>query len=256
MSTPKISIITPSFNQANYIEETIKSVLSQDYPNLEYLIMDGGSTDGSVDIIKRYATKYPKIIKWQSKADKGQADALNKGLNQASGDIIAYINTDDYYLNHTFKTVADYFNSHPNALWLVGNCRVSKLSLSWTFFLKHLWPIALHPFFLQVFNTVNQPAVFLTKELIDKVGNFDDSLNYVFDYDYWLRCLRISLPGRLYGPLAVFRIHQQSKGNTGFTKQFQEDYHVIKRYTNNPLTLSLHRLGSWLTTFFYRRLKY
>ena len=107
----KFSIITPSFNQAEFLEQTIKSVVSQKV-NLEYFIQDGGSTDGSVDIIKKYAEKY-SFISWQSKKDKGQTDALNQGLKKCTGDIIAYLNSDDYYLPDALEKVEKYFESHP-----------------------------------------------------------------------------------------------------------------------------------------------
>ena len=250
----KFSIITPSYNQAEFLEETIKSVISQKV-DLEYFIQDGGSTDGSIDIIKRYAEKYP-FIKWVSKKDKGQTDAINDGLKKCTGDVIGYINSDDYYLPDALKKVGKYFETHPEKLWLVGDCQVSDPKLSWTFSLKHLWPVELSPWFLQVFNTVNQPSVFLKKDLVAKVGQFDERLNYAFDYDYWLRCQKVSgTPGRLHTPISVFRIQPNSKGNTGYKKQFAEDYHVIRRFTNSPLTLILHKLGGLLTNLGYQRLK-
>lgn len=250
----KFSIITPSYNQAEFLEETIKSVVSQKV-DLEYYIQDGGSTDGSVDIIKRYAEKYP-YIKWQSKKDKGQTDAINGGLKKCTGDILAYINSDDHYLPNALKKVEKYFETHPEKIWLVGDCQVSDPRLSWTFTLKHLWPIELSAWFLQVFNTVNQPSVFLKKDLVKKVGQFDERLNYAFDYDYWLRCQKVSgTPGRLHTPLSVFRIQPNSKGNTSYQKQFTEDYQVIQKFTNNPVTLVLHQLGKSLTERGYRSLK-
>lgn len=250
----KFSIITPSFNQAEFLEETIKSVVSQKV-DLEYFIFDGGSTDGSVDIIKKYAKKYP-FISWQSKKDKGQTDAINQGLNKCTGDIIAYLNSDDYYLPNALKKVEEYFMDHPKKSWLVGDCRVSDSKLSWTFSLKHLWPVELFSWFLQVFNTINQPSVFIKNDLVTKVGEFDEKLNYAFDYDYWLRCQKMSgTPGRLHTPLSVFRIQSNSKSNTGYRKQFAEDYKVIKKFTNNPVTLVLHWLGKSLTELGYRSLK-
>lgn len=250
----KFSIITPSYNQAEFLEQTIKSVVSQKV-DLEYFIQDGGSTDGSVDIIKKYANKY-SFITWQSKKDKGQTDALNQCLSKCTGDIIGYINSDDYYLLDALKNVEKYFINHPEKLWLVGDCRVSDPKFSWTFSLKHLWPIELSPSYLQVFNTINQPSVFLKKDLVAKVGEFDEKLNYAFDYDYWLRCQKMSgTPGRLHTPLSVFRIQPNSKGNTGYQKQFAEDYKVIKKFTNNPVTLVLHQLGKSLTELGYRSLK-
>src|SRR5215468_6601031 len=107
---PKISIITPSFNQAQFIEETIISVLNQDYKEVEYILIDGGSTDDSVRIIKKYSDR---LTFWVSEPDRGQAHALNKGLSHASGDLIAYLNSDDLYLPGAFTKVVNYFNEHP-----------------------------------------------------------------------------------------------------------------------------------------------
>jgi glycosyltransferase involved in cell wall biosynthesis len=250
----KFSIITPSFNQADFLEQTIRSVVSQKV-DLEYFIQDGGSTDGSVDIIKNYSEKYPFIV-WQSKKDKGQTDALNQGLKKCTGDIVAYLNSDDYYLPDTLEKVEKYFISHPNKSWLVGDCQVSDPKLSWTFSLKHLWPIDICPWFLEVFNTINQPSVFLRRNLVDKIGELDEKLNFAFDYDYWLRCLSVAgTPGRLKETLSVFRIQPNSKGNTGYKKQFSEDFQVIKKYTHNPITLFLHKLGGLFTNTGYQRLK-
>ena len=250
----KFSIITPSFNQAEFLEQTIKSVVSQKV-NLEYFIQDGGSTDGSVDIIKKYAEKY-SFISWQSKKDKGQTDALNQGLKKCTRDIIAYLNSDDYYLPDALEKVEKYFESHQKKSWLVGDCQVSDPKLKWTFVLKHFWPISLSPWFLMVFNTINQPSVFLRKDLINKVGEFDEKLNFAFDYDYWLRCQKIAgTPGRIHTPLSVFRIQPNSKGNTSYKKQFDEDYIVIKKFSNNPATLILHKLGALFTNLGYQRLK-
>lgn len=252
----KLSIVTPSYNQAAFLEQTITSVVSQRGRfDLEYLIVDGGSTDHSIPIIKKYAKKYPKIIKWQSKKDKGQVDAINQGLKKATGDVIAYLNSDDYYSPGSLSRVAGYFANHPDCLWLVGDCGISQKSLEWTFFLKHLWPIDRHRAFLEIFNTINQPAVFLRKDLVDKVGLFGPQYRYAFDYDYWLRCLKYALPHRLHRKLAVFRVHHLSKGNTGYLDQFAEDLNITRKYTkNNEITL-LHFVLSKITIQVYKYLK-
>lgn len=242
---PTITVITPSYNQGNYIEETIKSVVSQGYQNLEYLIFDGGSTDQTISIVRKYAKKYPQI-KWVSQADAGQVDAINRGLKQAKGEIIAYLNSDDYYLPDTLHKVADSYQKS-RWLWLVGNCQVTGQNLAWSFKLKQLWPIERSRGFLGVFNTVNQPAVFLTKKLINKVGLFDQQYHYAFDYDYWLRSILLSLPYRLKTDLSVFRIHSESKGNTSYKKQFKEDMDICLTHTNNLVIQSLHWLA-WKTT--------
>ncbi len=254
-SRPLISIITPSFNQARFLEQTIRSVISQRKYLKEYLIFDGGSTDGSVEIIKKYAKKYPGIIKWQSKKDNGQVTAINQGLKKATGDIIAYLNSDDYYLPGAFAKVARYFRGHPTSLWLVGDCEVSQKNLAWTFAIKHLWPINRHPIFLQIFNTANQPAVFLRRSLGRKIGTFNQKYQYAFDYDYWLRCLKFALPGRLHQKLAFFRVHQLSKGNTGFETQFAEDELVARNHTRDRRIAILHFIISKISILIYNLLK-
>lgn len=255
MKRLKISIITPSYNQGKFIEQTILSVVNQKGSfELEYLIMDGGSTDNSVQIIKKYAQKYPQVY-WQSKPDRGQVDAINQGLKLATGNIVAYINSDDYYLPGTFKKVISYFDSNPEKKWIVGDCRITKKSLKWTFFLKHLSPIERSRFILECFNTINQPAVFLTKSLVKKVGNFNEDFQYAFDYEYWLRASKIALPGRIHNDLTVFRVHKQAKGSIDFEKQFSEDLVVAKSQHCHPLSLAIHHIAKSITTSLYRFVK-
>ncbi len=117
---PKISIITPSWNQGPFIERTIRSVLEQGYPNLEYIVMDGGSTDGTIDILRKYEGR----LTWVSDKDKGQADAINKGITRSTGDIIAYLNSDDIYETGALRKAADHFSAHPDDRWLTGQCRI------------------------------------------------------------------------------------------------------------------------------------
>jgi glycosyltransferase involved in cell wall biosynthesis len=251
----KISVITPSFNQGQYIKDTIQSVVSQDYPNWEFFINDAGSTDQSVGIIKTYARKYPRQIIWRSHPDRGQVAAINEGLAKASGDIIAYLNSDDYYLPGCFRQVADYFHRHPECLWLIGNCRVTDPKLGWTFFLKHLWPVDKFSWALPVFNTINQPAVFMRRSLVKQVGLFNSDYKYAFDYDYWLRCQKISLPHRLRSDLAVFRVHSGSLGSTGYQIQFSEDIRIVTSHFPGRIILYIHQLSSFFVTLVYRFIK-
>ena len=120
MSSMKISVITPSFNQGRFIEQTIKSVLNQRYPDLEYIVIDGGSTDNTLEILRKYSDK----IMWVSEKDKGQSSAINKGIRMATGDILAFLNSDDLYLPHTLKTVADFFKKNQKASWASGDYHI------------------------------------------------------------------------------------------------------------------------------------
>lgn len=257
----KFSIITPSYNQGQFIQETIDSVVNQvgDF-DIEYFVMDGGSTDNTVEILKAIEIKLknnPKIkFYWQSKKDAGQVDALNQALAKCTGDIVAYINSDDYYLPNAFATVAKHFFTHPKSLWLVGNCQVSDPKLAWTFWLKHIWPIHIFKWASLTLNTINQPSVFLTKSLVKKAGLFNPKYPYTFDHEYWLRCLNYGLPGRIFKYLSVFRIQPDSKGNTAYKKQLDEDYEIVSNYSNNnKLILLINRLGRKITELNYQQTK-
>lgn len=249
---PKFSIITPSYNQADTLAQTIESVMR--YPDLEYFIFDNLSTDGSDVIIKQYAKKHKNII-YQIKKDRGQADAINQGLKKSSGEIVAFINSDDYYLPAAFDTVSEYFKSHPECLWLVGDCLTAPKSFSWTFRLKEIVPYDRIPQLLYLFNFVNQPSVFIRKELINQAGLFDANLYYCFDYDFWLKLIKLSAPHRLRVPLAVFRITPLSKGSRGFVKQFSEDLIVVQKYTSSPVIRYLHSILGKTVVSIYQILK-
>lgn len=204
---PKISIITPSYNQGEFLEETIRSVLLQNYPNLEYIVLDGGSTDNSIDILKKY-DEY--IDFWVSEPDNGQADAVYRGIERATGDIIAYINSDDFYYPGAFLKVAQEFIRNPDSGWLTGRTVfVDELSVSKKDQPRYL-PINM---FTMVYfgNFVMQPSTFWKKSLFSSVGGFNRSLRFSFDYELFLKFLNIEKPLWLNENLAAFRYHSMSK---------------------------------------------
>jgi glycosyltransferase involved in cell wall biosynthesis len=212
----KISIVTPSFNQGRFLEETIRSVLDQNYPNLEYVIIDGGSTDETLEVIRRYESR---IDSWVSEKDRGQVHALNKGIAKTTGEIFGFLNSDDLYLPGTFQRVAEYFEAHPEAEWVCGDTimfgegqadeRIETVvpksaahCLSWAY-------------------KASQPGHFWKRELI--AGGFDEAWPYDFDHDMYVRLL---LEGHKceYIPQAFarYRLHAASKTVAENHKQIAE----------------------------------
>jgi glycosyltransferase involved in cell wall biosynthesis len=255
-SLPKISIVMPVFNGESYIKQAIDSILTQDYPNFELYIKDGGSKDSTIKILKEYAKKYPLKIKWISKKDQGQTDAINYGLNQIDGEVIAYLNADDVYKPGTFKIVGEYFMNNPRKLWLIGKCDIinnqNKEIRKLITFYKNFWLGIFSYNVLLVLNFISQMAVFWRKEAFEKVGNFDASQYYVMDYDYWLRLGKVGNPGIIDKYLASFRVINSSKSSTGFIKQFADEYKVAGKYTKNKLLLNLHLIHTRIITSVYR----
>ena len=214
---PKISIVTPSFNQGQFIEETIRSVLDQNYPHLEYLVIDGGSTDQTVDTIRKYE---PHLSYWESEKDRGQVHAINKGLARATGDIFAYINSDDIYLPETFSTVAKYFDEHPDAEWICGDTQMFGEGRSTEVVRTVVPKSAAHC--LSWAYTAPQPGHFWKRELLGP--GFDEAWRYDFDHDLYVRLL---LSGHkcehIAATFAGYRLHAASK-TVAETEAFDEEF--------------------------------
>jgi glycosyltransferase involved in cell wall biosynthesis len=252
---PKISVITPSYNQGHLIKETIDSVLNQNYPSLEYIVMDGGSTDNTVKVLRQYKNKLAYI----SKKDKGQTDAINKGIKKATGDILMYLNSDDVMLPNTLNIVAEYFNKHPKAMWLTGDYFIideggKKIQSFVANYKKVLRKI---PFFntLSIANFIIQPSTFWRKELIKEIGAFDESLHLCMDYDYWMRIIRKYPLHVLPNHFSLFRIHGTSKGGTQYGKQFNEEHKVLCRYNDNLTIRFIHKIHATLIVIAYNIIK-
>ncbi len=178
---PIVSIVTPSYNQAGYLEQAIRSVLEQDYPQIEYLIIDGASNDGSVDIIQRYAHY---LAHWVSERDSGQAEAINKGMARARGEIVAWLNSDDFYLPGTVAAAVRAFEDHPEALLVYGDMLAVDASGQPINLLRYR-PLALTD--LLCFQIIGQPAVFLRRTAWERAGGLDPSYHFLLDHHLWIR---------------------------------------------------------------------
>lgn len=178
---PLVSIVTPSFNQAAYLDDTIRSVLAQDYPHIEYIVMDGGSTDGSVEIIRRHADR---LAKWRSAPDKGQAQAIRSGFQLATGEILAWLNSDDLYLTGTVTAAVAALGSDPHAglvyadgLMVDGENRL----LDRHYYRQFTWRELLY------FSVILQPTVFIRRSAYERVGGLGNSYDLIFDHELWIR---------------------------------------------------------------------
>jgi len=181
VNQPLISILTPSYNQAKYLEQTILSVFSQDYPAIEYIIIDGGSTDGSIEIIEKYSDR---VAWWVSEKDNGQADAVNKGLKRAKGKYIGWLNSDDLYLPGAIRQAVELLEMNPEAVFVFGNVKSIDENGEVTNIMRYdHWklPDLMH------FNIIGQPGVFIRKENFDRVGGLDLNYHFLLDHHLWLR---------------------------------------------------------------------
>lgn len=203
---PRISIVTPSFNQGRFLAATIESVLSQEYENLEYIVIDGGSTDGSVDIIKRYADR---LTYWVSEPDGGQADAIIKGFQRSSGEIMGWLNSDDLLLPHCLATVARSFIGSPTTQMIYGNIVVVN-EHGHALQESRQFQVEFHDLYYGG-HIINQEATFWTRGLYEKAGGLNRDLFYAMDYDLWVRMAEISCPLHIPFLLAAFRRHPSQK---------------------------------------------
>ena len=216
-----VSVITPSYNQAAFLEEALRSVLEQEYPHIEYFVIDGGSTDGSVEIIRKYADK---LTWWVSEPDSGQAEAINKGFARANGEIIAWLNSDDYYLPATIAEVVRQFETHPEIGMLYGDV-LSIDGEGNPIYVQRFRPYTLED--LMAFNIISQPAVFLRRDALRKAGGLDLSYRYLLDHHLWIR---VALHAPLYyfpKILAAARYHEDAKNIARAAEFGKEAFRIL-----------------------------
>lgn len=246
----KISVVTPSFNQGAFLERTLVSVLDQQGVDLEYIVMDGGSTDGSVDIIKRYA---PRLAYWASEPDRGQSDAINRGFERCTGDIVTWLNSDDVLLPGALAAVAQTFAANPSAeavygdfIYIDGDDEVLRKR---RVFRKFKYETLLFHDYL------GQPAVFYRRRVLDKVGLLDESLRYAMDWDFFLRMKRSCDMVHVRQYLAGYRLHEDAKtsqeGGGEYAKCLTTIFQRNKRQVfQNPLLNSIYLYGyKWVSRF-------
>ena len=249
----RISVITPSYNQAEFIEKTILSVLRQQTDaDVEHIVVDGASTDGTLDILN----KYPGKVRWVSSHDRGQSDAVNKGIIMATGDIIGWLNSDDVYLPGALQKVMRHFDFYPECQWLYGQCNIIDVEdreiRRWVTKYKNFRIRKFNDRSLLLENCISQPAVFFRKSAFLAAGPLSLDLPFAMDYDLWFRFARQSWPGIIHDILASFRVHGNSKGNRNTREQFMEQYDIHKRHDQRRLFLFLHRAFVYATIFGYR----
>ena len=234
---PKISVVTPSFNQGGFIEQTILSVLGQQYPRLEYIVMDGGSTDDSVEVIERYASQ---LTHWRSRPDKGQANAINEGMAMATGDILCWLNSDDILLPGALHRVAAVLKDVEGPALLFGDClhmengkrkcRGSEVARDHG---------RCH---IELLSYVIQPSSFFNRRAWEATGALDEELHYSFDWDWQIRAARKGvsfMPLKEY--LSVYRIHSAHKSATGGCERMKEISMVAARYNDERRAASFAR---------------
>lgn len=250
---PLVTIVTPSFNTGRFIGDAVRSVLSQDYGNIEYLVMDGGSTDNTVDVLKQFDAR----VKWVSEKDKGQSDALNKGFARAKGTIFGWLNSDDTYASGAVNAAVEFLWSHPEVDAVYGDANFIDAKGNIIAPCVHVEPYREHRL-LHYTDFIVQPTVFFRRSAFEKVGGVDTSLHWCMDYDLWLKMVASDLTlAYLPRHLANFRWLADNKTATGGWGRLREIEKVVKRYadgTHGYLRLEmvnqhLHEAGQKLGQF-------
>jgi len=205
---PRITVVTPSYNQGDFLEATILSVLRQNYPNVEYIIVDGGSSDNSIEVIAKYEHS---ISYWHSKKDRGQADALAMGFNMATGDIYCWLNSDDIFLPNALRHVAGFFQKHATVSFVYGN-RLTIDKLGWNTG-HHRWPYFLTRYHWYNGQPLAQECCFWRGKLYEEVGGIDREKFFIMDYDLFFRMWRVGKFKKTRRFLGCLRNHEKSKNS-------------------------------------------
>lgn len=233
---PLVSIITPVLNCSQYIEQCIQNVLSQDYPNIEHILVDGGSNDGTLDIIKKYNGLYPDKVVFISEPDRGACNAWNKGWNLSKGEILGWLGGDDFYEKGSISTVVEFFKSNVDAYFVFGRCNLIDDKN------RKILTIGIKDFNIDnvlssCTSVIPNPSAFYRKEVIKKIGHLRTDINCC-DFDYWIRVGQVYKIYRIDKVLSSFRIHRSSvSGSTTSYRTYAKEKYMIKKQFNKDFSI-------------------
>jgi len=236
---PRISIVTPSFNTGRYIDAAIRSVLNQDYANVDYLVMDGGSTDNTLDVLKSFGGS----IRWESRGDKGQADAIYRGFEQTIGDVLGWLNADDALAPGALRTVAEFFAANPEIAVVYGDAQYIDGNGSLIGPCAHIEPFNLNRL-RHYSDFIVQPAAFFRRSAYESVGGLDTRLHYGMDYDLWLKLAERFKVAYFPTLLANYRWLTNNKTATGGVRRLDEITELLARHgLAQPAYIRLERVN-------------